>query len=228
MSLLKYKCELDLKESIDWQRSNASLFKSLIAHKDHWYQENHCDGWNSYFDDVFNLETANEFGLSVWSIILDESAFGVIQASPPDYPAWGFGEFRKNFGNGNFGTNSDSGYNFTVEQIRIMLRLKAFILHMNGSVHGENVIGINESLVRIFGENKVSCIDNRDMSFTYILYDNSLSGLAIELYNRDLLPRPVGIDINVVINGGIKQWGFGSNRANFGNGNFGAGIIIGN
>lgn len=226
MNYLTYSCSIDLSNGIDWQRSNAEKFKVLIDKKQNWYQENHCDFWDNYIDNIIFLDSSDKFGLSVWSIILDEPVYGVI--TPSNKISWGFGLNKANFNNGNFGVNSDTGYNFTIEQARIVLRLKAFILHMSGKVHGAGVIGINESLQRIFGEGKVSCIDNRDMSFTYIMYDNSLSGLAIELYNRDLLPRPVGIDIRVVLKGNVKQWGFGSKRSNFNNGNFNAGVIIGN
>lgn len=223
---LKYNCQIDLKNCIDWQRSNAEKFKCLVEKKDQWYQKNHCDFWNSYYHDTFNLDTANDFGLSVWSVILNEQVYGVVK--PSDKISWGFGVNKANFNNGNFGVNSDTGYNFTIEQARILLKMKAFTLHMSGKVHGVGVIGINESLQKILGTGKMSCIDNRDMTFTYIVYDDALSGLSTELYKRDLLPRPVGIDIKLVIRGNVKQWGFGPNRSNFNNGNFNAGVIIGN
>ena len=228
MSYLDYKCELDLTNAIDWQRSNAQILLAWLIKKTEWYAVNHCEFWNVWFDNVFNLDTANDFGLSVWSIILDENAYGVIEASPSDYPAFGFDEFRKNFNNGNFATNSDVGYNFTTEQVRKMLKLKAFILHMSGSVHGDSNIAINTSLERIFGDNSIYCIDNRDMSFNYVVYDRKFDALAVELYVRDLLPRPIGIEVDKVVNGNALQFGFGAKRANFNNGNFYSGVLIGN
>lgn len=228
MSYLEYKCELDLTNAIDWQRSNAQILLAWLIKKTEWYAVNHCEFWSFWFDNIFNLDTANQFGLSVWAIILDEPAFGLTDASPDDYPAWAFGDERENFNNGNFGTNSSVGYNFSTEQIRKMLKLKAFILHMSGSVHGDSNIAINTSLERIFGENAIYCIDNRDMTFNYIVYDESIQDLAIELYARDLLPRPVGIDIRRVFIGDVKQFGFGNKRLNFNRGNFYAGVLAGN
>ncbi len=219
--------EINVYDSLDWQRSNAELIRAWFNKEQEWYQENHNDFWDNFLDNIFDLRTCNDFGLSVWSIILNESTYGVTEASPTDYPAWGFGENRENFNNGNFGTNSDSGYNFTTEERRILLQLKAYILHMSGRVHGEGILGINEALERIFGEDSIICIDNRDMSLNYILYDDSFFGLAIELYNRDLLPRPACIGINAVINPDVTPFGFGANNANFNNGNFNAGILIG-
>lgn len=224
-SYLEYQCELDLTNAIDWQRSNAEILLAWLIKKTEWYAVNHCDFWNVWFDNIFNLDTANDFGLSVWSIILDENTYGVTPASPQGFKAWGFGPNRKNFNNGNFGTNDDSGYNFTTEQRRILLKMKAYILHMSGSVHGEGVLGINEALRDIFGEGTAFCVDNRDMSFTYIFYDSSFSPLASELYARDLLPRPVGINIKLVLDWETPPWGFGEFRSNFGSANFYDGII---
>ncbi|WVH05597.1 hypothetical protein KKJFFJLC_00054 [Vibrio phage vB_VpaS_PGB] len=228
MSYLKYNCELDFTNAIDWQRSNAEILFAWLIKKTEWYATNHCDFWNVWFDNIFNLDTANDFGLSVWAIILNENAYGLIDVSPVDYPAFGFSVDRENFNNGNFATNSDVGCNFTTDQIRKMLKLKAFILHMSGSVHGDSNISINTSLDRIFGEDSIFCIDNRDMSFTYVVYDNEMDSLAIELYTRDLLPRPVGIEVDKVVNGNANQFGFGEGRANFNNGNFDTGVLIGN
>lgn len=217
-----YNCEIDILKSIDWQRSNAESFKKLMQHKQAWYQEYHCDFWNDWTKDVFDLRTANDFGLSVWSIILDEPIFGLSKASPSDYPAFGFGEFNQNFENGNFGTNDDSGFNFTTEQRRQLLQLKAYILHMNGSA-----VKINEALTRIFGERQIICIDNLDMSFTYLVYTDELAAFSVELYGRDLLPRPAGIEIKLVLNADAMPFGFGEYRSNFHESNFYAGIIIG-
>lgn len=221
-----YECSINILSALDWQRSNADKFKQFIQDKQDWYKTNFCDEYNNFFDDVFNLDTANDFGLSVRSIILDEKLFGEIEPARVGYPAFGFGSGKKNFGNGNFSPGAGSSYSFSTEEKRTLLKLKAYILHMSGPVSGSST-SINQSLYRIFGGKVMTCIDNRDMTFTYLLYDTSVSGFAIELYNRDLLPRPAGIDIELVLKAGVKAWGFGSNRANFNNGNFYNGKIIG-
>lgn len=222
-----FTCSINLLTALDWQRSNAENFKAFIQSKQDWYRENFCEPYNSWFDDVFNIDTANDFGLSVWSIILNEPVFGELEPAPVDYPAFGFGSHNKNFGNGNFSPGANGGtYSFSTEEKRILLKLKAYILHMGGPVSGGSS-SINQSLFRLFGGKKLTCIDNRDMTFTYLLYEQSLSGFIIELYNRDLLPRPAGIDISLVLNAGVQSWGFGSPHSNFGNGNFYNGTIIG-
>lgn len=215
---MTYNCSVDLLSNLDWQRSNAPKVKALIRHMQEWMEVNHCQFWNDWVRDVFTLETANDFGLSVWAIILDETIAGTTKASPQDYEDFGFGPDRFNFDNGNFGTNSDAGYNFNTEEKRALLKLKAFILHMNGSVQQ-----INQALGKIFGEGIV-CIDNLDMSFTYIVYDDNLNSIIREIYSRDLLPRPACIKISVVLND-VVPFGFSENNENFGNGNFNSGAI---
>ena len=222
-----FNCNINLLTALDWQRSNAESFKSFIQLKQNWYSENFCDQYNNWFDDVFNLDTANDFGLSVWSIILDEPVFGEIEPAPIDYPAWGFGTENKNFGNGNFSPGDQGGsYSFSTEEKRVLLKLKAYNLNMSGTVSGGST-SINKALRRLLGENSLTCIDNRNMTFTYLLYEESLSGFIIELYKRDLLPRSAGINISLVLNAGVKSWGFGSNHSNFNNSNFYNGVIIG-
>jgi hypothetical protein len=221
-----YSCNINLLTALDWQRSNADNFKAFIQAKHDWYQTNFCDEYNNFFDDVFNLDTANDFGLSIWSIILDEKIFGESQPARVGYPAFGFGPNKKNFNNGNFSPGAGGSYSFSTEEKRILLKLKAYILHMSGPVSGGSN-SINQSLFRIFDGKKITCIDNRDMTFTYLLYDATLAGFAIELFNRDLLPRPACIDISLVLKAGVKAWGFGPNRSNFNNGNFYNGEIIG-
>jgi hypothetical protein len=216
-----YECTIDLEKALDWQRSKAPKLKALIQKKQAWYEENHCKFWNDWKTDVFNLDTANEFGLSVWSVILDEPLFGVIKQSPPGYPAWGFGSSNLNFGRGNFGTNADTGYNFTVEQKRIILKLKAFlVMSFNGSI-----VNTNMALDRIFGECQIYALDGLDMTWTYTVRNTDIIGFIREIKQRDLLPRPAAVKIAVVLNANVRRFGFGSNNYNFGNGNFITGVI---
>lgn len=218
---MTYECTIDLESALDWQRSKAPKLKALIQKKQAWYEANHCDFWNDWVTDVFNLDTANEFGLSVWSIILDEPLFGVTQESPPDYPTWGFNaDDDFNFGNGSFGANASTGYNFTTEQKRILLKLKAFILHMSGTIPN-----INESLDNLFGEGQLRVLDNLDMGFVYLIGSAELVGFIAEIRARDLLPRPAAVSVSVILDDNSDAWGFGEHFENYANGNFNDGTL---
>ena len=188
---MTYDCTIDLDKAIDWQRSKATKLKALIEKKQAWYQANHCDFWNDWVTDVFNLETANEFGLSVWSIILDEPLFGLV-----DDP-------------------------LTLEQKRIILKLKAYILMgMSGSVPD-----INIALKRLFGADQIYCLDSLNMELVYLIVSTDLIDLFEEINNRDLFPRPAAVSTKATIYEDEDAWGFGEYFENFSNGNFYDGVL---
>ena len=216
---MTYKCELDLSTAIDWQRGSAEKLNKLISLKQDWYDDNHCDFWNDWVGDIFDLRTANEFGLSVWSIILDLPLFDQSQKSRPDYPAIYFGSFKKNFSGGNFGKNASTVNDLTTDQKRIMLQLKAFIMHMRSSTYE-----INIKMTELFGFRSIYVLDNLDMSYTYIISDPELMSFISVIQDYDLLPRPNSVSVDVVIGSNSTPYLFGSSRDNFGNGNFHIGI----
>ncbi len=217
---MTYECKIDLNRSIDWQRGSAEKINKLIQLKQAWYERNHCEFWNNWVVDVFDLRTANEFGLSVWSIILDVPLFDMSEKSPSDYPAIFFGQFRKNFGRGNFGKNASTIDSLTVDQKRIMLQLKAFILNMRSST-----AEINRKLAQLFGARNVYALDNLDMTYTYIINDPQLKSFIEVIRDYDLLPRPNCVNItDVVIGSNATPFEFGNKRANLGRGNFHIGL----
>lgn len=213
---MSYECEINLTKVLDWQRSNATLVQQFINQKQAWYEANHCEFWNDWVTDVFNLDTANDFGLSVWSVILDEPLSGVIPASPIDYPSFGFNaDDDEGFEFGSFGSDQSEAFGFTTEQKRLVLKLKAYILSMSG-----NVRDINRRLTVLFGPDKIVCLDGLDMNLVYLLSDETLIGFIREIKNRDLLPRPAAVSVDTVLNANIDAFGFGDNFDNFDNGNF--------
>ena len=190
-----YVCEINLLSALDWQRSAADIAKAFIENDQNWLQTNHCDFWNNWQTDVFTLSTANDFGLAVWSIILDEDVSGYQGNSPDDYPSWGFGVDDENFFDGSFASTDAITYEFTTEQKRIILQLKAFkVLAIGGPI-----IQTNTAMSNIFGANVILAHDNLDMSYIYYLSDSTISDFIVEINQRDLLPRPIGIDIADII-----------------------------
>ena len=84
---------------------------------------------------------------------------------------------------------------------------------------------INNAMDNLFGEGVVKCLDGLDMTFTYLIGDEEIVGFIREIIDRDLLPRPASVGINVVLDDNSDAWGFGDNFENFGNGNFNDGVI---
>lgn len=193
---MTYACEFNIEKAIDWQRGSAEKLNKLIQLKQAWYKENHCDFWSNWVTDVFDLRTANEFGLSVWAVILDLPIFDESEKSPPDYPAIYFGQYRKNFNNGNFGKNASRVDSLSLEQKRIMLQLKAFILNMRSTTPE-----INRKLDQLFGDGQIYVLDNLDMTYTYVITDPVVLSFTDILRIYDLLPRPAGVYYNIVTGG---------------------------
>ena len=165
----EYECKIDILKALDWQRSNAESFIALAKSKQKWYEDNHCAFWNSWAKDVFDLDTANEFGLSVWSRILDVPLFG--ENLPSDLPI-----------------------ELTLEQKRIMLKLKAFICSMSGSTKE-----INQKLKDIFGETRLVVVDGFDMTCRYYVFGEDLRGFAQTLVKYKLLPAPNSVQTSLII-----------------------------
>jgi hypothetical protein len=61
---------VDILSALLWRQNNATTLQSLLQQKQDWYNENHTQFWQDWYTNVFNLQTANEFGLSVWAQIL--------------------------------------------------------------------------------------------------------------------------------------------------------------
>jgi len=80
----------NLLRAMLWQHNTATQLEALVRAKDNWYQTNQRDFWTNWVKDVFDLRTANAFGLQVWSRILGIPLQVAITPSNPLVPGWGF------------------------------------------------------------------------------------------------------------------------------------------
>lgn len=209
----QFDFSVDLLRAILWQYDGASGLQSILRSKSAWYDENQRDFWINWERDVFDLTTANDFGCAVWALILGVP-LSIGQPGSGDRPVWGFGPDNLNFGNGNFGRASDGVAALTLEQKRLVLRLRYFQLISDGSVPHTNFV-----LQQVFGQGYI--VDNLDMTATYVFETELSSDVRMVLDELDLLPRPAGVDINIIYLSN-PVWGFGPNNENFNNGPFGA------
>lgn len=158
---------IDLEKSILWQYDKSAKLKSLIEQKQTWYKENVTDFITNYFKNIFNLKTANDFGLAVWGKLLN---------------------FPRQIKNKNDNTLLD----LSTEQYRFLLQAQVLKFKMNCTIPE-----INRYLRIIFNEptNKnVKVIDNHDMTITYFLNPVSVSEEIRDLIeNYDFLPCPTGV-----------------------------------
>ena len=206
---------VNLLQSLLWQYNSAENLRGLIEAKQAWYDANQQGFWESFVTDVFNLTTANEFGLSVWSIILGLPLF----FSSPTFesPIFGFGGVNGdvNFDNGILSDQNGTIYNLPLETKRLALRLRYFQLVSSGTVPETN-----RMLAYLFADfGNAYLIDYHSMNQAYIFMFAVPWDMAFIFNNLDILPRPSGVG-STWIDATKFYFGFGgSNGAlNFGNG----------
>ncbi|HBC5903992.1 TPA: DUF2612 domain-containing protein, partial [Proteus mirabilis] len=123
--------------------------------------------WQNWYRDVFNIDTANDFGLSIWSRILDVPLGIDIPPSDKNKIGFGFGKKKANF-KANFRRNADYTLSLTVDQKRMLVRMRYFNL-----TQSPTVTNINEFLKRFFwrDDSKVFVLDPLDMSYMYYVFN---------------------------------------------------------
>lgn len=80
---------VDILNALIWRDNQAVNLQSLLNGKAAWYEQNHEDFWSDWLTNVFNLDTANEFGLAVWAQILGLPLTLIVAPNPG--PQFGFG-----------------------------------------------------------------------------------------------------------------------------------------
>jgi len=105
-TIFEPKVNIDLESQIIWQYGNAEKLQSLINQKQAWYLNYQTEFWQDWAKDILNISTANDFGLSIWGILLQV---------PRTYEIEG------------------KMTTLATEQYRLLLRGRLLYLRMNGS-----------------------------------------------------------------------------------------------
>lgn len=194
----EFDYSIDAMRPLQWKESAAEKLEAIMQNKQDWLDINHTKFWEDYEVDIFNLKTANDFGLAVWAIILDFPVF-LNPGSTIFTNNWGFGSFRRNFDGGNFNTNftaSEESQALSTEQMRLALRLWYYRLHMDGSITQTNAI-----LKDLFGHLGPAYVqDNLDMTIVFV-FDFALSAEFLTVVeNDDIMPIPPGVNASVQVN----------------------------
>ena len=192
-TIQQFDYSVDLLKALLWEYNNAAVLQELIAEKQAWYDSEQTQFWADWYTNVFNLATANDFGLAVWAIILGQPT--AIALPPETIESWGFGTYHLNFNRGNFATTSShhNQYQFSTEVSRILLQLRYFQLTSAGTVPE-----INRMLKYLFLENygPAWLIDNHNMTQTYNFDFAVPAELKFLFDNVDILPRPAAVSSN--------------------------------
>lgn len=163
MRIQEFDFSINLLRVVLWDYDKAEKLLGLINNKQAAMDRNQLDFWNNWYIDVFNIDTANEFGVSVWAIILDVPLLINVPIVNPEKVGWGFGSFRKNFNNGNFNVKGGGAQLLTIEQRRIAIKMRYQYLTTRATVPE-----INRILVNAFGDLGVVYVeDNLDMTTNF-------------------------------------------------------------
>lgn len=190
-TIQKFDSSVDITQALLWQYNEALKLQSLLQEKQAWYDANQEAFWNDWYRDVFDMRTANLFGLSVWSIILGQPIIFNNVGNPAQIP-WGFNShvFHTNFNNGNFVSTSGYTYVLSAAGARILLQLRYFQMTSSGTVPETN-----RMLKYVFGNQGVAyLVDNHDMTQEYIFTFPLSAELEFVFKIFDVLPRPAGVE----------------------------------
>lgn len=237
----EFDFSVNLLQSILWQYNDALKIQSLLNQKQDWYNTNQTAFWQNWYNNVFNLLTANNFGLSVWAVLLQVPLYVSTDTEPTDAPFLGFNAFNPtypdlintywNFGgaDGTTGANfSDRGteYILSTEQQRVLLRLRYFQLTSRGAIPEINSF-LNylaaTSPSDVWGNAWVLDLFNMNMRY---VFDFNISPQFLQvLLDLDILPRPAAVGLQYYVTND-QVWGFDTKPATSGNENFNNGNFI--
>lgn len=192
-TIQEFDYSIDILRSLLWRHNEAPNLQALLQYKQDWINENQQQFWEDWYTNVFDLRTANEFGVVVWTIIL---GLPLTIKLPPANPneSFGFGEFRKNFENGNFNPAAGDGIGLNVENARKALRVRYYQLTTRGDVYT-----LNTMMNDVFGEDGGGyVVDNLDMTMDFVFLFELDSSLKLVLEDQDILPAPSGVIPNIV------------------------------
>lgn len=207
---------VNLLRALIWRFDSAPQLRAIAEAKQSWYDRNQTEFWSNWFRDVFNPDTLNDFGCAVWGRILDIQ-MNVEDGRPITKNIFGFGSFYANFNNGPFAKGKAELTKLSVQQKRLMIKLRYFQLTTRATIPE-----INQFMSLLFGElGKAVAWDNRDMTITYFFEFVPSPSLRYILEQYDLLPRPEGVEA-FWRQLPRRRFGFGPRFANFNNGTFGA------
>lgn len=185
---------VDSRRILTWFYNNSPNLNAWLEKKQEFIDESHVQFWTDWYVDVFDLRTANDFGLAVWSLILDVPIF--VRSPDPAARTWGFGQFNFNFNNSNFAGSTSTVIPLSTDDLRVALRMRFYQLHTDGTIPH-----INAFLADLFESQGSAYVrDNHDMTITYV-FDFALDqNLALVLERYKILPTPAGISDSIEIN----------------------------
>lgn len=211
----KFDFSANLLEAILWQYNDAEHLIKIVQNKQNFYDKNIKEFWENWYRDVFNVDTANDFGLSVWAKILDVN-FALPPQSVRNNNVFGFGDYFSNFYDSNFSPPAQEDRSLTTEQKRMVIKLT-----YQKYVTSPSVPNINKVLRTALGDGAY-ILDSLNMGFSFVIITEQVNQANLNIIKDfDLLPRPAGIGFEYKTVTG-REFGFEPYGNNFYSSFFGA------
>ncbi|URG13021.1 DUF2612 domain-containing protein [Stenotrophomonas phage B2] len=207
---------VDLMRSILWQYETAPKAIALARNDQAFIDSHQKEFWTDWTRDVFDLTTANAFGLSVWARILD-LPISVVDQQPDEGTPWGYGEHNENFDNGSFSSSGSSGIRLETETARQLLRLRWVSITTRPTV-----TNLNRAMRDIFGPDEVEVLEHYNMTIVYMFRTDPGYRFRLVLETFDALPRPSTVELFWAVGDKEPVFGFAPDDLNFNHGVFGA------
>lgn len=177
----------EITQAITWQYDKSSALVTLIQSEQDFYNSAVRDFWVNWERDVFNIDTANYFGLIVWATILGCTEY-VEQTKKIRGTSFGFGQVHKNFYKSNF---SISSYvkSLPIESLRKLLKAQMYNFNSNGSI-----ASYNRLLAMLFPNSEAYIEYDRDNNSVDFYFTNQLDDEDLNLILfSNICPVPVGV-----------------------------------
>lgn len=206
MNIQKFNYNVDILAVVLWQYNEATNLLSLLQQKQAWYDNNQTAFWDGWQNEVFNLAPWNDkitqFGLAVWSIILNMPLYIPI-GDVVSTDEWGFNQKPPvnaylNFTNAPFPPTTPV-ITLTAPQQHFLLLLKYFNCTTRGTItnapsdyftvsdansvyYNNFTYNINSYLQELcfylgdaigYSGQSIVCNDNLDMTISYVYSDPS-------------------------------------------------------
>lgn len=184
----------DVWTTIISQYANAPILTTLVTDMAQ-YLDPTAD-FDSFFDLIWNVESAQGYGLDVWGRIVgvnrtlnipnSDIYFGFQEAGDPQYEPFNQAPFFS-------GQPTTSNFDLSDSSFRTLIFLKALTNITDGAIPS-----INQMLLNLFpGRGNCYVVDNFDMTMT-LVFEFTLSAVELAIVETSgALPKPVGVSFTV-------------------------------
>jgi len=200
---------IDITKSIIWQYNDNKPLIGVVENQQSFIDKDVTGFFNDFYNNIYNVETANLFGLLVWARILGLTVPAFVVT-----PSQWFG-FNSN------ATNFNAGYypsmrSLPVAQLRLLIKLRYIYLTTFA-----NIDNITEQLSKILPGLNVLDTLKMEIIITYPTTFTSDVQYLLNNFFNEIIPIPATVGTQYRVN--YPKWFCftGADGVNFNNGNFG-------